>query len=73
MPSAEKNEVAKRLREARELLGLTQHEVAQRLNKTQSYVSRCETGSRRLDIFELQAFADLYDQSLSSFLPPKCE
>ncbi len=61
--------VARKLREARELLGLSQQEAAVKLHKTQSYVSRCETGRRRLDIGELEAFAQLYHQPLSFFWP----
>ena len=41
-----------RLIEARKKLGLSQQAVAQRLGKPQQYVSRYETGERRLDIFE---------------------
>ncbi len=44
--------VIERLVEARKKLGLTQEAVAQRLGKPQQYVSRYETGERRLDIFE---------------------
>lgn len=62
------NQVAIKLRELREALGLSQDEVAEKLNKTQSYVSRCETGNRRLDVFELEAFAKLYGKSISYFL-----
>lgn len=40
------------LRSARELAGLTQEEVAAKLNETQSFVSKCERGERRLDIVE---------------------
>ncbi len=63
------NQIAAKLREIRESLGFSQDEVATKLNKTQSYVSRCETGNRRLDIFELEAFARVYNKPLSFFLP----
>ncbi|MCA1899861.1 MAG: helix-turn-helix transcriptional regulator [Chloroflexi bacterium] len=63
------NQIAIKLRELRESLGLSQGKVAEKLNKTQSYVSRCETGSRRLDISELEAFAKLYGKRISYFLP----
>jgi len=62
------NQIAAKLRELRETLGLSQGEVAEKLHKTQSYVSRCETGNRRLDIFELEAFAKLYGKPISYFL-----
>ncbi len=62
------NQIAAKLRELRETLGLSQGEVAEKLNKTQSYISRCETGNRRLDIFELEAFAKLYGKPISYFL-----
>lgn len=61
--------IAQKLREARENAGLSQEEVATLLKRTQSYVSRCETGNRRLDIFELEEFARLYKKPLSFFLP----
>jgi len=41
------------LREARQAAGLTQVEVAQRLRQPQSYVSKFEAGTRRLDLVEL--------------------
>ena len=62
-------QVARKLRQARESLGLSQAEVAAQLKKTQSYVSRCETGQRRVDIFELEEFAKLYNKPLSFFFP----
>ncbi|MEI7298216.1 helix-turn-helix transcriptional regulator [Paraburkholderia tropica] len=43
----------KLLRAAREEAGLTQEEIASRLEATQTFVSKCERGERRLDIIEL--------------------
>lgn len=45
-----------RLREAREQKGLTQAEVAERLEQTQSFISKVERGERRLDLVETRAF-----------------
>ena len=40
------------LRALREQAGLTQRELAERLKKPQSWVARCETAARRIDIAE---------------------
>lgn len=40
------------LTEARERAGLTQRQLAERLNRPQSYVSKFERGERRLDVVE---------------------
>lgn len=40
------------LQQAREARELTQAQVASRLRKPQSYVSKYETGERRLDVIE---------------------
>lgn len=40
------------LQQAREARELTQAQVASRLGKPQSYVSKYETGERRLDVVE---------------------
>ncbi|MBD2530976.1 helix-turn-helix transcriptional regulator [Nostoc flagelliforme FACHB-838] len=56
-----------RLREARLKAGLTQIEVAQKLNQPQSYVSRCESGERRVDV-ELTDFAMIYKKPLTYFV-----
>ncbi len=61
-------EIGRRLRMAREAAGLSQKMAARHLGRPQSYVSRCETGKRRLDIVELEAFCQLYDKSVEFFL-----
>jgi len=58
-----------KFREARAQSGLGQVEVARRLKKPQSYVSKCESGERRVDIVELKAFARLYRKPLTFFIP----
>ena len=62
-----------RLREAREQAGLTQVEVAKKLNQPQSYISRCESGERRVDVVELTDFATIYKKSLDYFVDFKLE
>ena len=42
------------LRETRTNAGLTQSELASRLHRDQTFVSKYETGERRLDILELR-------------------
>lgn len=58
----------KRLREARLAAGLTQAQVAAKLQRPQSYVSKCESGERRVDVVELQRFAQLYKKALEFFV-----
>lgn len=59
----------KRLRAARLAAGLTQAEVAARLRRPQSYVSKCEAGERRVDAVELAEFAQLYEKRVGFFVP----
>ena len=48
---------AARIVELRKAAGLTQVELAQRLGRPQSYVSKYERGERRLDVVEFVAVA----------------
>lgn len=59
-----------RLKQARIDAGFTQVHVASSLNLTQSVVSKCESGERRVDVTELQRFAQLYQKDISFFLFP---
>jgi transcriptional regulator with XRE-family HTH domain len=57
-----------RLRQARQDAGLTQAEVGQRLGLRQAFVSKVESGERRLDPVELARFAAAYGKPLAWFL-----
>ena len=52
------------LREARTEAGLTQEEVAVRLGFPQSFVSKYETGERRLNLGELRDICEVLGVSL---------
>ena len=58
----------KNLRTAREEAGLTQIEVAKKLKRQQSYISKCESGEQRIDVIELNKFAKLYKKDLTYFV-----
>ena len=60
-----------RLRAARREASLTQAEVAKRLGRAQSYVAKCESGERRVDVVELAEFARMYRKPLGYFLLKK--
>ena len=57
-----------RLKAARKKANLTQVQVATALGKQQSYVSKCESGERRMDPIDLADFARLYRQPVGHFL-----
>ena len=56
-----------KLRAARKETGLTQAEVAEKLRRSQTWVSKCELGERRVDFVELEDFANAYGKQLSFF------
>jgi transcriptional regulator with XRE-family HTH domain len=55
------------LRQMRLDAGLTQEEVAKRLGRKQPFVSKYESGERRLDILEMRAVCDALGVSLAGF------
>lgn len=56
-----------RLREAREAAGLTQVQVAKKLGRPQTWVSKCELGERRVDFVELEDWATACGKPLDWF------
>ncbi len=58
----------RRLRDTRRASGLTQEQLAERLGQTQSFVSKCERGERRLDLVEVRAFCIAMDVSFPTFV-----
>jgi ribosome-binding protein aMBF1 (putative translation factor) len=57
-----------KLKQARAAAGFTQVDVARKLGRPQSFVSKCESGERRIDVVELQEFGHLYRKPLSFFV-----
>jgi transcriptional regulator with XRE-family HTH domain len=57
-----------RLKEARREAGMSQVQVAEVLGVPQKFVSKIETGERRIDPLELEELAGLYGKPLQFFL-----
>lgn len=66
--SKEHKYITERLLQARIECGLDQTQVAKKLGRTQSYVSKIESGQRRVDIVQLKKFADIYKKDISFFI-----
>jgi transcriptional regulator with XRE-family HTH domain len=64
----EYKKVIERLKKARQESGLKQIEVAEKLGKPQSYISKIEQGERRIDIVELKKIADVYKKTIEYFI-----
>ena len=64
----EYKKVIERLKKARLEAGLKQTEVAKKLAKPQSFISKIEQGERRLDVAELKKIAGIYKKPLDYFV-----
>jgi transcriptional regulator with XRE-family HTH domain len=53
---------------AREEAGLTQRDVSARLGRAHSFLSKCETGERSIEVFELIQLAQVYERPPQYFL-----
>lgn len=56
------------LRAVRLAAGMTQQQIADQLNKPQSYVSKCQSGERRMDIVEIHAFCVAMNKPVDEFV-----
>jgi len=66
--SGEQEKLRELLREVRRSAGLNQVELAKKLKRPQSYVSKYEIGERRLDLIELREICLILGISLSVFI-----
>jgi transcriptional regulator with XRE-family HTH domain len=64
----EKETMAKRLREAREYLGISQEYVAQETGISRPAISEIESGRRKVDSLELKRFSKLYGRPIEYLL-----
>jgi transcriptional regulator with XRE-family HTH domain len=56
------------LRHTRRRAGLTQIQLAEKIGETQTFVSKCERGERRVDVVELRAFCQAFGMPLKQFV-----
>ena len=60
--------IVEQLKKARIAAKLNQQKSAKLLRKTQSYISKLESGQRRVDVVALREFAKIYKKPISYFL-----
>jgi transcriptional regulator with XRE-family HTH domain len=58
----------KLLKKTRQSAGLTQIQLARKIGETQTFVSKCERGERRIDVIELQTFCRAFGMNLKHFV-----
>jgi transcriptional regulator with XRE-family HTH domain len=63
----DRQDLAKRLKEAREYLELSQDDVASVLKVPRSAISLIEAGQRRVEALELQRLAEIYQRPIGYF------
>lgn len=62
-----------KLKQARIEANLSQEELASKLSKTQSYISKLENGQIKVDAILLAELSQLYGKSVNYFLEEKNE
>lgn len=66
--SKEYKQIIEKLKKARIEFGLKQEDVAMKLKRPQSYVSKIENCERRVDVAELKELAKIYKKEVSYFI-----
>lgn len=64
----EYKDVIDKLKKARVESSLKQEDVAEKLRKPQSYISKIERGERRVDVTELKELAKIYKKDINFFI-----
>ncbi len=49
-------------------MGLSQRDVCERMGMPHSFLSKCETGDRRIDVMEFLQLAQMYGKTLDFFV-----
>jgi transcriptional regulator with XRE-family HTH domain len=65
---AQRSRLVSLLREIRIEAGLTQAELAERIERDQTFVSKYESGQRRLDVLELREICQSVGTTLEEFV-----
>lgn len=60
--------LAQQLQSARIVAGFGQAQVAKMLGRTQSYISKIESGQRKIDVVQLKEIAKIYKKSFDFFI-----
>ncbi|HFD31419.1 MAG TPA: XRE family transcriptional regulator [Gammaproteobacteria bacterium] len=63
----EKEALRKLLRQQRDEAGFRQVDLAKKLGKPQSYISKYESGEKNLDILEVKEICAVFEITLSDF------
>lgn len=66
--SDEQKYLVEQLKKAREEVGMDQSTIAKLLGKTQSYISKIESGQRKIDVIQLKEFAKIYKKDITYFV-----
>jgi len=61
-------QLVSQLTKARKKAKLRQVDAAKKLGRTQSYISKIESGQRRIDTVQLKEFCRIYKKNLDFFL-----
>lgn len=66
--STEHKYMVSQLKKARIEAGLDQNKAAKLIRRTQSYISKIESGQRRIDVFQLKELGKIYGKKLTFFI-----
>ena len=64
----EHSQLTKKLKNARLKAGLSQIEASKKIDRSQSYVSKIESGQLRIDIIQLKELAKVYKKDINYFI-----
>ena len=66
--STDHAQLVARLRQARQKAALSQAQVAKFMGRSQSYISKIESGQRQIKLTQLREFAKIYQTDIGSFI-----